>query len=429
MASVQEALFTEDALTVEVKESALTSSIAPKEETIVGFIGVRVICGVSDAIIDHPSYTDNYATARLGRLDVHGTYVNGIGNDDISVSTETPGVNVAKSDIAGLNADADGKYPLGLAKTTLTVDKTNFSDGNVDYTFLGWKPANGEIIEGSNVASFEYTAVAPTELIAVYNSAVYYTVKFADRQGRIVHTIKVPADGYLTSENIAEASAKLPEIFGYNKKLDEGVQVWNGDTTGTITCDTTFAAVYELDTETKYTVNDQEICFDQKMISHSEEPVSWFVNGVFADYGTKFTFYVFGDMKVTMSTAAAPTEPTVSILGSAEKGNMFATFVRVYNPSNETILSLGTRFTSATVYNQMNGAEWDDESLKSVLTDFEAKKTEYVADAFLTNTAAKDYMTILSPVAEGKKRYAKAFIETANGFIFSEICGNRATQQ
>lgn len=233
----------------------------------------------------------------------------------------------------------------------------------------------------------------------------------------------------MSTEDIAEASDKLPEIFGYNKKLDEGVQVWNGDTTGTITCDTTFAAVYELDTETKYTVNDQEHCFDQKMISHSEEPVSWFVNGVFADYGTKFTFYVFGDMKVTMSTAAAPTEPTVSILGSAEKGNMFATFVRVYNPSNEAILSLGTRFTSATVYNQMNGAEWDDESLKSVLADFEARKTEYVADAFLTNTAAKDYMTILSPVAEGKKRYAKAFIETANGFIFSEICGNRATQQ
>lgn len=124
MASVQEALFTEDALTVEVKESALTSSIAPKEETIVGFIGVRVICGVSDAIIGHPSYTDNYATARLGRLDVHGTYVNAIGNDDITVSTEAPGVNVAKSDIAGINADAAGKYPLGLAKTTLTVDKT-----------------------------------------------------------------------------------------------------------------------------------------------------------------------------------------------------------------------------------------------------------------------------------------------------------------
>lgn len=211
--------------------------------------------------------------------------------------------------------------------------------------------------------------------------------------------------------------------------MDNGVQVWDGDVTALITEDMTFGAVYELDTETKYDVNGEEVCFDQKMVSHSEQPVSWFVNGVFADYGTEFTFYVFGEMNITKSDEAAPAEPTVSILGSAEKDGMFATFARVYNPTGANILSLGTRFTSATVYDRLNGAQWDDATFKSVFADFEENKSNYVADAFITNTTTKDYMTILSPVEEGKKRVAKAFIETEDGFVFSDVCGNSAAMQ
>ena len=143
LADTQEGLFTEDALNVEVKTAAKASSFTPKYETTAKFVGIKIICGVSDYIINNTTFTDNFATGRLGHLDVHGTYVNAIGDSDISVSTETQGVTVAKTDITGINADANGKYPIGAAKTTLSVDKTNFTVNDVEYTFAGgsWQTA------------------------------------------------------------------------------------------------------------------------------------------------------------------------------------------------------------------------------------------------------------------------------------------------
>ncbi len=420
-------LYGENAINTEVTEAALSTKIEPKAGTTAEFIGIKILCGVSSAIIGDETYTNNYTTARMGHLDIHGVYVNAIGNDDISVSTETAGVNAAKTDFVGAVADANGNYPIGAVTTTLTVDKTQFTEEDAEYTFLGWKPADGEIIDGSNVASFEYTPTAPIALVAVYDKFSFYNVYFVDKQQNVVHTAKVGKDGALAAEDIAEATAKLPEVFGYNKVLRDGVQAWNGDVSAPITESVTFEALYELDTETTYTINNTQSTFDQKLIYKNDTPVTWKVNGQFADYGTEFAFYVFGDMTITMSDDAAPTEPTVSILGYAEKADMFVTFVRVYNPTNAEILSCGTRFTSGTVYNMIGESEWDDASLSAVLPNFNENKSSYVVDAVIS-TAATDYMTTLSPVPDGKIRYAKAYIETENGIIFSNLCGNSAAQ-
>lgn len=424
LANSREELFGENAKTYDVYSRSNAGTVILDEPVSAKYAAIRVICSNMPEVLGEAVRSGWNASAfytRLTHFDIIGTY-NSTVTDNVTASSQYEFINVEKSEINGF-ADAAGNYAIA----TVTVKAPlSANDGSSVYKFKGWYE-NGTLVSGDAkfVVSLSDTA---RNLVASYDKFDALKVSFCERNGKVVYTAYVKSGDTVDSADFAAASAKVPEIYGYIRKLNSnGCQVWNNATDMPITSDIVFSAIYtkndekhsvslkKVDGTTEYA----DIAFDERMTISDESATGFKLNDKFISYGNTLTLHNCGEMNFTASAEEVTPKATVSIIGSRKINNAMTVFAYIYTPEGTSIESRGIRFISGTSYDKLGGdIAWNETNRGNCK----------VQELLFTKSGSHMMVTLYGITTEKTvRRAAQAFatVKTANGTeeIFSNaVC-------
>ncbi len=361
------------------------------------YFGIRVICGVMPAATNRALGLNQFY-GRIGHISLEGTYKSPV-NKDVTASSEVEGINASVAFSGGVT-DKLGNYASG-AKATLSLDKTELTDGNKVYKFKGWY--QGDVLVSS---SAEYT-VPLTEsaqsFVAKFEYTIdRYSVKFIGRSGKVDYVVTVDSGEKVTQNDITAALSAAGGYYGY-----KAVGLERNIASETITANCEVAVVYERDKSLAcaVTYNGAPVAadgFDAKVSLTNTNEVVWYINGEKYSVGSSCVLYTCGDMTVTTKALGSTDKnaPFVSIIQTLSKdGNMYA-FATAYE-GNKTISELGVVFTS-TINADIQNSDWTEAVLLNV--SYAKAKVNDI-----------DIMAVLTDVSEGKDRLAQAYAKFSDG--------------
>ena len=417
-ANSKEELFGDTATTVDVRTNGNNYTkvkLNDGEQPTCSWVGIRVICGVSEnAIGGTMSQADYYS--RVSHIKVNGLWSEDsrVG-DNLTVESDKEIIAVEKSAIQGRIDNAGYGAPGGSSYVTVTAPASGV-DANGYYGFIGWY--NGDTLVSESNEYDYYLTDSATTLTAKYTTETAYTVTYADKSGNVLYKTYVKANGTISKDDIFAASRAVPEIHGFVRRLDEnGLQYWNGDDRSAITGDTVFVPTYTK-SQDKYTVNvtdsagtsvAEKMLFDQKLILSDSNAKSWSLSNKVISYETKFTVYVSGDMDITASPAEIEKTNTLTVMDTVKNIDTLSVMVHINNAENKQITEAGVIFMSGASYDAVGDTDWTEETLSGVKT---VKVT-------LNSVSGSNYMCSLINIPKNKDvtRVAKAYVKYSDGSI------------
>ncbi len=251
-------------------------------------------------------------------------------------------------------------------------------------------------------------------VISGYLSEKEYTISFADGLGKIFYTTTVSErNPVLTSDQISAAEVATPIIFGYNSVG------WDKDLETQFVGDTIVSALYSRDTttynigftDTSGKIINQDVEFDQRFTLKDAEAGSFLVDGQIIGGAKSVTLYGCGEISITASKDAAPSEPSIAILKTLTNEkvngkNLFRVFVHLYNPAKNEIAELGVMFAPGSVYS--NDESFTQETLNS--NDF---------ITLSSNVQTTDLLATFGGIKTNTTRVVRAYATIGNSNIYS----------
>ncbi len=413
-ADTKDELFTDAAYTVEVKKSNYEYVIGkiPEEEIPTAkWASIRVICGVTDSVIGGTMRPVDYYS-RVSHFLLRGEWTEGLAEDNLTVTSNKDFITPEESKVLG-QIDNNGNSVLGTSYITVTAPEAQ-ADADGHHTFIGWFDGDAMV---SDSTTFDYylTDSAKT-LTAKYESSVSYTVTYLDKSGTKLYETYVKANSTLSKEQIQAASLKVPELFGYVRRLDEnGLQLWSEDDRSIITADLVLTPVYTYSEET-YIVSitdssgetiTQNLLFDQKLTLKDDGAFGWMLDGKVISYDSAITLYVSGNMELSAIKEELEKTATLTIMNTAKSIDTLSVLAHINNPDNKAIIDAGIIFVSGATYDAVGDVDWTANALKGFAS----------VNINLKNISGDNFMGTLIGIPKDREvvRVAKAYVTFEDG--------------
>ncbi len=381
------------------------------------YVGIRIISGCNeDALQKNIVKRSSYL--RIREISVYGEYTQPAALPKIYNSIyHSSGVKneLNYRDInVSVNLDTAGKAPAGC-KTTITTPASVRYEGKI-YSFAGWFDSKSNLLCDALDYNNYLLKTTSEELYAQYKEGSTKTVtyKFADRNGNIIYSTKVPFGHYLSREQYGAANAAIPALPGYEVKkelIEFGsrtaiMPVWNEDIYNyPAASEVTFTPVYVAEAtlyNVEYDTQTTQHRFDAKVTFKKDSAASWTVNGIVWASGSVFSAHVPGNMKVVAQSSS--TSQAISLFNNAYiKNGDIAVFAKFVNLSSNSIAECGIVFASG---DYLNDADYKN----GTYSKFE------VGDQGVQTVKAEKYSTSggfsvnLQNVGRKRTRVARAYV-------------------
>ena len=416
-----DALFGNDSYTVNVNNSdgkQIVKVALPLDETVIcKYVGIRVICGVSTSAIGGSMNEYDYY-ARISHIDVHGVWQDeSRADDNLTVEAEKDFIKVSKSEQKGC-LDNNSVGALGTTVITASAPKTAYNDG-VWYEFIGWYKG-GALISEEIDYDYLLTSSAAT-ITAKYSEATGYKLEFKDASGNALYTAFAKANTPISDDDIFAASRKVPELYGFVRKLDENsLQYWSEDVTVALNADMVVTPVYKK-SEDRYTVKivkgedskEEQLAFDQKLVVSDPDAKAWKTGDSIIAFGNSATLYVSGDMELKAVFEDVEPQNSVVIMDVIKSQYTLSVMAHINNAENKEISEAGIIFVSGATADALAGEDWNETNL------YGRKFVEVVLD----DINGSDFMGSLIGINLEKEtvRVAQAYVKFSDGTsVYSE---------
>lgn len=416
IANSKDDLFTDNAVTVDVKNQSYEYTVATfdEDEEITGsWVAVRVICGVTEAAIGG-TMDQNAYYARVSHFRLGGEWAEeDIATDNLTVVADKSVATVTESSVLG-RIDNNGNACKGSAYITVTASESA-SDKDGYYSFNGWY--NGDTLVSNESTYNYYLTDTATTLTAKYDTHKSYTVSYVDASGNLLYETYVKENSTISDAEILNASLSVPELHGYVRVLDENnLQMWDKSDREPIIDDVILKPIYKASSD-KYSVtvstdgstDTSEMLFDQRFELSDPNAKAWLVNGKIISYNTDITLFVSGDMEIIASYEDTQKVNTLTVMDTIKNPGTLSVLVHLNNAEGKEVKSAGVKFVSGNTFDAVGDVDWTAENLGTY------KSVEVAID----NLDGSDYMCTLYGISQEKEvtRVAQAYVEFTDGSV------------
>ena len=420
VANSKEELFTENAVTADIRTNNYEYTVATFDETeeVKGsWIAVRIICGVTEAAIGGTMDQKNYYS-RASHFSVGGVWDNDdIAVDNLTVISDKSVAKVSESTTLGC-LDNNGNGCKDTTYITICADK-NACDREGYYTFKGWY--NGDALVSENTVYDYYLTDTAITLTAKYETSKSYTVSFVDNSGNLLYEAFVAENAKISDEDILNATLSVPELYGFVRVLDENnLQLWDNSDRENVISDMILKPIYKKANDkfnVKVTTADgtieNEMLFDQRFSANDPSAKAWTYNGKVISYDTNVTLYTSGDMNIAASYDDTEKTNSLTIMNTIKNGDSLSVLVHFNNADGKTVKNAGVLFVSGNTFDAIGNVDWTSANLGNFQS----------VNVSVKNLKGYDYMCTLFGINREKTvaRVAKAYIEFEDGsMIFSD---------
>ena len=323
----------------------------------------------------------------------------------------------------------DGKFH-SFKFTVSDDDATFLLDGEEELSYVG-KPTHGSswgTFDPANCRITCYNTKITFKNLTIGDGPLpTYNIHFLDISGRSILDGEVDEGECIPESLIREASEKLPEIYGYEKYLDEnGLALWNNNITEPVFSDIVLKPYYKRSNtrypvKIKYSDNTETTVykrFDDLLTISDKGATGFKCKGEFiasTDADGFARLFVSGGMELTATTDTAPSEASVNIVNEttdfSENHNNYNVFAHLYNPKGKEVKECGISYISSTLYNMLTDGDkaiaWKDINPKNY-----GNRTAANAIIAINGRPLSDFLTTLQGISVTTvvTRYAQAFV-------------------
>ena len=254
----------------------------------------------------------------------------------------------------------------------------------------------------------------------------YYTINFIAPSGANLYELKV-AEGESLADYYNEiANIVVPDIYGYDKQIVDGLQMWSKDAYSDmpIFANDTFYPSYlrRTDITIEILVNgvngntllSTTLPYDVAFTATDKLANSWLMDGAVVDTGDTVKLYACGASMIVNASENTTNANNLSVVGTVLENNKLMVFA---HGEIEGISEYGVIFTSKGLGETLTEETFTFETAQE---NIPLKKAQITSKLAAANTTEIDFVGTLN-IKSGATRYARAYVKSGSTYYYSNI--------
>lgn len=254
----------------------------------------------------------------------------------------------------------------------------------------------------------------------------HYTIKFLAPSGAILYELTV-AEGESFADYYDEiASIVVPDIYGYDKHLIDGLQMWSKDVYSSepiFASDTLYPSYLRRnDIKTEILVTgvagntllSTTLPYDVAFTATDKLANSWLMDSAVVDTGDTIKLYACGASMIVNASENIASATNLAIVGTVLEDGKLMVFA---HGEAEGIIEYGVMFTSKGLGETLNE---DTFTFETAQQNIAAKRAIITSAAANTNSSKIDFVGTLN-IKSGVTRYARAYAKAGSNYYYSNI--------